>query len=460
MTRISSTGELQLTGISSITAYPGYEHQNTLAPHTGSNVSSRPSSTKSSRTRAITKSTRKLLSAVDQGCFLTGISDVNLHQAHLINAACTEKAKADGRAKEVIYHIVDWLGIAKRAFFLEHLSNIVFLLPGIHVHIDSYSTIAITCAEHDLLQLIDRFKAANKQWQDEIWGMSREGFSREHIDQERREPIIVQDPDISYDVVVLKPAHFAPFRCPLVFRDAPPAPVPQGQPITPVESYSMWSVQDGELRAFGDDVIRPPFKHATARRPPFLVNSLFWVLNAAWKFREFKRRYPDWAQHVTIRGQRLMQLTQDLAAQIYWRPTYVPDGEVLDPIKINEYKTAEQAPEEKLAQKPDSGSKTETETARRRRDASPADQPEGPAADRADSDASSDDMGSKTSLSFTEDTDPCAHEALSVEETRQIIAKLTNLSERYSDDDVMDMSSLLLFGHSNFELPPAPGLDT
>ncbi len=182
--------------------------------------------------------------------------------------------------------------------------------------------------------------------------------------------IQVQDPDILYDVVVLKPAHFSPFRCPLVFRDAPPAPVPQGQPITPVESYSMWSVQDGELRAFEDDVIRPPFKHATARRPPFLVNSLFWVLNAAWKFREFKRRYPDWARHVTIRGQRLMQLTQDLAAQIYWRPTYVPGGEVLDPIKINEYKTAEHAPEEKLAQKPHSGSKTETETARSRRDVS------------------------------------------------------------------------------------------
>ncbi|KAI0710376.1 hypothetical protein C8T65DRAFT_739656 [Cerioporus squamosus] len=416
MTKIAPAGELNFTHISQITAYPGYEQQNANAPHT----------------------------AVDQGCFLTGISDVALELVHIINAVRNKAAV--GRKKDVVDFITLWLGIAEaRGFHLEHMSNLVYLLPDIHRHIDTYSTIAITCSEHELVKLIDRFIKANAKWQEEVWLKSKRNspYTRTHVNEIRREAIIIQDPNMSYDVVVLKAAHFLPFNRPLLFRDAPTTPIQQDQPFPPIESYSSWVMHQGELRPYdGSGGTRPPFVHATARRSPYIVNPLFWVLHATWKFREFKRRYPHWAQYVTSRGQRLMQLTEELGAQIYFKPTYHPDSSsAMDPIKLHELNQHQKV--------------------------SHADQPvseEVLDVDReSESDSLSDDMGSDTSSFYCEDTEPHAHEELSAAETRQIVAKITNLENRQSRDDVMDMAALLLFGHfffiaAIFETPTAPGL--
>ncbi len=75
MVGITEAGELQFSPLSKITPYPGYEQQNDLAPLTGSDVSDGPSLTTSSRLKVADS---KRLSAVDQGCFLTGVSDVSL----------------------------------------------------------------------------------------------------------------------------------------------------------------------------------------------------------------------------------------------------------------------------------------------------------------------------------------------------------------------------------------------
>ncbi|KAI9058887.1 hypothetical protein FKP32DRAFT_1189139 [Trametes sanguinea] len=439
MTQLTQNGELQLTKIAPITPYPGYEHQINLAPHTSSTISSRPSSTSSSqsgrRWEEADKAQRKRLSKVDQGCFLTGVSDVCLELAHIIKPVRNKNA-IDRKYKVELY-IKTWLAIADNNFHLEHMSNIVFLMPDMHRHIDVYSTIAITCAEPELVRLIEIFRAANKRWQDDVFTASTDGLYPEAIG---RETILIREHNTLYDIVILKASHLLPFHRPLCIRNAPDVPLQADQPVPLVDSYTFWHVQDAELRLYpGNGDPRPPFVHVSSRGPAAVVNPLLWVLNATWKFRQFRRRYPDWAEHVAPRGQRLMGLTEELAQEIYFRPRVREDSQMrLDPsttLRLGEPLVQKKGSQEEQAM----GSDSETEL-------------EGRSTDRfTDAD----------SLSDPDDLDHSSHnDLLSEEESDQLYSRLTDMREPASQDDIIDLAGLFLFGHASDRMPEVPGFCT
>ncbi|TFK68426.1 hypothetical protein BDN72DRAFT_841809 [Pluteus cervinus] len=175
-----------------------------------------------------------------------------------------------------------------------------------HVSLDRYAFIAVTCSSESLDKLIELFEKENSE-------MSKRYLKRQLYTRD----IDFYDPPMrgaQYELVVLQPEHFLPERSQLAIYDAN-SQISKTYVVGPDRNLRE---SPGTL----DNALLPPFsfdRRTSGDR--FQLNPLLVVLNAEIKFRRYERIIPKPAP-LPANLQELITKTRKLAELLYFTPRH------------------------------------------------------------------------------------------------------------------------------------------
>ncbi|KAE9395525.1 hypothetical protein BT96DRAFT_1021880 [Gymnopus androsaceus JB14] len=222
--------------------------------------------------------------SIDDGDFLTRRLTLALEKGHLINAVPNDKAMATRVAESLVdVGIVPMALYNSEGFHLEHASNLICIADGLHPLFDTYGVFAYLPSDASMDALLEIVKSRNEALQHTIdtfdpWTSRRSRYLMESIDLDLS--------TFTYEIAILLPDYFLPFKQELLIRD----PTTQDVDLTmPNTSYIRTRVIDKELRIIPthpdtEPVIHPPFSHSTKRSDLDRVNPFFLCINASDKY--------------------------------------------------------------------------------------------------------------------------------------------------------------------------------